>query len=89
KIYEQEKRLQEKDAKIKELERQALALKLDQDVNSLVGQNLELLKDMNYIDKNSEKVMMSKELREVYKSLITNADPKYRQLKEDKNDKEN
>ncbi|MGD9605617.1 MAG: hypothetical protein AB7V00_05675 [Bacilli bacterium] len=89
KIYEQEKRLQEKDAKIKELERQALQLKLEQDINSLVGQNLEMLKDMNYIDKNSEKVMMSKELKEIYKGLITNVDPKYRTLKEDKNDKEN
>ncbi|HBP25334.1 MAG TPA: hypothetical protein DD618_00045 [Acholeplasmatales bacterium] len=90
-IYEQEKRLQEKDAKIKELERQALQLKLDSDVNSLVGQNLEMLKDMNYFDKSTEKAAVSKELKDIYKGLITNADPKYRALKEDKdkNDKEN
>ncbi|MGD9886400.1 MAG: hypothetical protein AB7T03_00375 [Bacilli bacterium] len=89
KLYEQEKRLQEKDAKIRELERQALQMKLEQDVNNLVGQNLEMLKDMNYIDKNSEKVMMSKELKDIYKNLITNVDPKYRPIKEDKHDKEN
>ena len=90
-IYEQEKRLQEKDAKIKELERQTLQFKLDSDVNSLVGQNLEMLKDMNYFDKSTEKAAVSKELKDIYKGLITNADPKYRALKEDKdkNDKEN
>ena len=84
KIYEHERILQEKDAKIKELERRALEFKLESDVNNLVGQNLELLKDMNYIEKGAEKVMISQELRDVYRGIISNVDPKYRSLKEDK-----
>ena len=84
KVSEFEKTLREKDEKIKQLERQALEYKLDSDVNNIVGQNLEILKEMNYLEKGSEKIMFSRELKEIYKGLIKNTDPKYRALNEKK-----
>ncbi|MCK9470560.1 MAG: hypothetical protein WC006_04945 [Bacilli bacterium] len=84
KVSEFEKSLREKDERIKELERQALENKLDSDVNSIVGQNLEILRDLNYLEKGSEKLMFSRELKEVYKGLIKSTDPKYKALNEKK-----
>lgn len=84
KVSEVEKTLREKDEKIKNLERQALEYKLDSDVNVIVGQNLEILKDLHYLEKGSEKLLFSRELKEVYKGLIKNVDPKYRALDEKK-----
>lgn len=81
-VSDYERTLREKDEKIKELERQALQYKLDNDINTIVGQNLEILRDLNYLEKGSEKIMLSRELKEVYRGLITNVDPKYRVLKE-------
>jgi tRNA nucleotidyltransferase (CCA-adding enzyme) len=69
--------------KIRKLERQNLEMKLDRDVDNLVVQNLEMLKDMNYID-GPEKIMLSRELKEVYRDLITKVDPKLRTLKNNK-----
>lgn len=83
-VSEYERTLREKDEKIKELERQALQYKLDNDINTIVGQNLEILRDLNYLEKGSEKLMLSRELKEVYRGLITNVDPKYRVLQENK-----
>jgi len=83
KVSEFEKTLREKDEKIKELERQALENKLDNDVNNIVGQNLEILKDLDYL-KGSEKIMFSRELKEMYKGLIKSTDPKYRALDDKK-----
>jgi len=80
KLFEHEKLLQEKDQKIKELEIITLENKLDSDIKNLVGQNLELLADMKYIEKGTEKVMVSRELKELYRRIITNVDPKYRVL---------
>src|SRR5690606_7868843 len=75
KVLEFEKSLREKDERIRELERQALENKLDNDVNQIVGQNLEILRDLNYLDKDVEKTAITKELKEVYKGLIKNVDP--------------
>jgi len=88
KVNEYERSLRVKENQIKELERRSLEYKLDNDVNNIVGQNLEILKEMNYIDKGAEKVYLSRELKEVYRGLITNVDPKYRSLKENQNEKE-
>lgn len=84
KVSEFEKTLREKDERIKELERQALENKLESDVNNIVGQNLEILRDLNYLEKGSEKLMFSRELKEVYKGLIKNVDPKYKALNDKK-----
>jgi hypothetical protein len=56
-------------------------MKLSRDVESLVGQNLEMLKEMKYID-GAEKVLVSRELKEIYRNLITDVDPKLRPLKD-------
>jgi hypothetical protein len=72
--------------KIKELERRNLEIKLESDVNIIVGQNLEILKDMDYLD-GPEKVMVSRALKKVYRGIITEVDPKLRVLK-DSNKKE-
>jgi hypothetical protein len=66
----------------------ALRNKLDNDLNNPLGQNLEILKDMNYIDKGTEKIYLSRELKEMYEQVLTNVDPKYRLLKEEENNKE-
>lgn len=84
KVSEFEKTLREKDEKIKELERQALEYKLENDVNTIVGQNLEILRDLNYLEKGSEKLMFTRELKDVYKGLIKSTNPKYRALDEKK-----
>lgn len=84
KVSEFEKTLREKDERIRELERQALEYKLESDVNVIVDQNLELLKDLNYLEKGSERLMLSRELKEIYKGLIKNVDPKYQPLKVEK-----
>lgn len=84
KVLEFEKTLREKDERIKELEKQALEYKLDSDVNTIVGQNLEILRDLNYLEKGTEKLMFSRELKEVYKDLIKNVDPKFRLLDDKK-----
>lgn len=81
KLYEHERMLQEKDKKIRELERITLENKLESDIKNLVGQNIELLTDMKYIEKGSEKVMISRELNEMYRNIITSVDPKYNILK--------
>ncbi len=69
------------EAKIRKLELQNLEMKLSRDVESLVGQNLEMLKEMKYID-GAEKVLVSRELKEIYRNLITDVDPKLRPLKD-------
>lgn len=84
--------------RIKELERQNMEIKLSRDVDNLVGQNLEMLKEMNYID-GTEKILISRELKELYRKLITNVNPRLRSLKnsdsifaernDDNNEKEN
>ena len=89
KLYEHERLLQEKDKKIRELEIITLESKLEQDINNLVGQNIELLKDMKYIEKGSEKVMISRELNEMYRNIITSVDPKYRVLTKQRNEENN
>lgn len=92
---EYERSLREKDLRIRELERQALEYKLESDINMIVGQNLEILRDLNYLEKGAEKIMISRELKEVYKDLIKNVDPKYNVLIDKKegsntnNEKEN
>ncbi|MDD3999731.1 MAG: hypothetical protein PHX62_02395 [Bacilli bacterium] len=73
--------------KIKKLERQNLELKLERDVDNLVGQNLDILGDMYSID-GSEKVMVSRELKGMYRDIITNVDPKLKPLKGTKINKE-
>lgn len=87
-VSEYERSLREKDQRIKELERQALRYKLDNDLNNLVGQNLEMLKDMNYLEKGTEKILLSRELKQMYEKVLTNVDPKYRTLNDDANTKE-
>lgn len=89
KLYEHERMLQEKDKKIRELERITLENKLESDIKDLVGQNIELLTDMKYIEKGSEKVMISRELNEMYRNIITSVDPKYNILKKNRNEEEN
>lgn len=84
KVSEFEKTLREKDERIKQLERQALENKLESDVNNIVGQNLEILRDLNYLEKGSEKLLFTRELKEVYKGLIKNVDPKYKALNDKK-----
>lgn len=84
KVKEFEKTLREKDERIRELERQALEYKLESDVNVIVDQNLELLKDLKYLEKGTEKLMLSRELKEIYKGIIKNVDPKYKALKDEK-----
>jgi len=84
KVIEIEKTLREKDQKIKELERQALEYKLEKDINVIVDQNLELLRDLNYIENGSEKILLSRELKEIYKGIIKNVNSKYRLLNEEK-----
>ena len=65
--------------RIEDLERQNLEIKLKSDVESLVGQNLEMLEDMNYIE-GTEKILISRELTEMYRKLITKVDPRLRSL---------
>jgi len=79
-LSQHEKLLQEKDLKIQELEKITLETRLRADVNSIVGQNLEILADMKYIEKGMEKAMFSRELNQLYRRLITNIDPRYRIL---------
>lgn len=69
--------------KIHRLELQNLEMKLDRDVDNLVVQNLEMLKDVVNID-GAEKIMLSRELKEVYRDLITKVDPKLKPLKYNK-----
>ena len=56
---------------------------MDRDVDNLVVQNLEMLKDVVNID-GAEKIMLSRELKEVYRDLITKVDPKLKPLKYNK-----
>lgn len=73
--------LEELQRKIKELERQNMEIKLSRDVDNLVGQNLEMLKEMDYID-GTEKILISRELKELYRKLITNVNPRLKSLKD-------
>ncbi|MCK9536277.1 MAG: hypothetical protein M0R05_01595 [Bacilli bacterium] len=89
KLYEHDRLLQEKDEKIRKLERITLENKLESDIKNLVGQNIELLEDMKYIEKGTEKVMVSRELNELYRRIITNVDPKFRVLNKNNRNEEN
>ena len=88
KIYEQEERMRVKDHKIMELERQALRQKMEQDISEIVSQNVELLKDLKYLKKDTEALVVKRELKGVYRNLLKNVDPKLKQLSEEKHEEE-
>lgn len=88
-ISEQEQRIREKENKILELEKQALRSKLDNDVNQLVTHSIELLRDLDYIKNDSEAISVKRDLKNMYQKLLSNIDPKFKKINEEKLNEEN
>jgi len=86
KLLEQERLLKEKDERLYQLEKQALQQRLNLDIDRIVQQNLETLRELNYLDTTySEKIMLGRELQKVYRQFLSSIDEKYREiLSEDK-----
>lgn len=80
--------ISEKDQRINELQKKSLIAKLNHDVDQLVSQNLGMLTDMNYLDKESDKMAYAKDIRKTYQEMLLKSKPEYRVLtKEDLDEK--
>lgn len=77
-LNEQEKLLKEKDMQLARLEYETRQKQINKDVESLVNKNIEMLKDMNYLDNSQEnRIELSKRLYQVYLNFINDIDKKY------------
>lgn len=88
-LREQERLLQEKDLQLYDLEKRTLQEKLNNDIDKIVQRNLDNLKDLNYLDTSySEKIMLGRELKKVYRQFLSSIDTKYKQIfsEDDKNE---
>ena len=86
-LMEQERLLREKDERLYHLEKQALQQRLNSDIDRIVQQNLENLRELNYLDTTySEKIMLGRELQKVYRQFVSSIDTKYREILSEEND---
>lgn len=77
-INEQDRIIREKDMKYAAIEKQMRQSKIKEDIDKMVNNNLEMLKELNYLD-NSEKdkVELGRRLHKVYLDFINDIDDKY------------
>jgi tRNA nucleotidyltransferase (CCA-adding enzyme) len=77
-INEQDRIIREKDMKYATLERDSRKRKVQEDIENLVKKNLELLKDMKYLDNpHKDKLELSRQLNKVYMEFIVDMEDKY------------
>ena len=87
-LNEQDRLIREKDMYYAKIERENRRRKIKEDVDNLISKNLELLKDLNYLNNSeSDKMQLGKELAKVYMNYISDAEDVY-SSKEVKNEKD-
>lgn len=85
-LNEQERLLREKDRQIKLLARDTRQQKIQEDVDTLVQKNLDMLVEIDYLgDPNRDKEALSKKLHQVYMDYVNDIEDKYR-YKENENE---
>lgn len=77
-INEQDRIIREKDLQYAALERESRSRRIKEDIEALVNKNLDLLKELNYLDNpHKNKLELGKQLQKVYLDYINGIEDKY------------